>query len=321
MDPDVASALFSPSKARQQQAQAKDWDFVTSWLRKQYFPKPIPGLERNEETLQALLTLAAFNERADEEQGLVERVEKEALKEMEAQVDSPLDDSIYQALSSNLSPSQRVALDSQAHASILLAALSADATALAQRTIRLTTTSFEQRQQLARIADLQSSLIAEHRRLALLLTSLQPNPSPDAEAEVDAHADVYARDTAAVRGTALAAPPADLPQKTAEWTRNTKTMRSKLREYDERLASMGAAPAGPDTSIEVVAARKAELDALETRLARLEDELRWFGDVPADAGRAREVLEDSRRGLRGLIEERDRLFEGLVEGGGGVRGR
>lgn len=86
MDPDVASALFSPSKARQQQAQAKDWDYVTTWLRKKYFPKPIPNFERNEETLQALLDLAAFNERADEEQELIERVEREALKELQRKV-------------------------------------------------------------------------------------------------------------------------------------------------------------------------------------------------------------------------------------------
>lgn len=86
MDPDVASALFSPSKARQQQAQAKDWDYVTTWLRKKYFPKPIPNFERNEETLQALLNLAAFNERADEEQELTERVEREALSVMQGKV-------------------------------------------------------------------------------------------------------------------------------------------------------------------------------------------------------------------------------------------
>lgn len=86
MDPDVASALFSPSKARQQQAQAKDWGYVTTWLRKKYFPKPIPNFERNEETLQALLNLAAFNERADEEQELIERVEREALSAMQGKV-------------------------------------------------------------------------------------------------------------------------------------------------------------------------------------------------------------------------------------------
>lgn len=39
MDSDAdwaASALFSPSKARIAQAQARDWGFVDSWLAKRY---------------------------------------------------------------------------------------------------------------------------------------------------------------------------------------------------------------------------------------------------------------------------------------------
>ena len=83
---DLSDALFSPSKARQQQAQAKDWIFVDSWLSKRYHPKPVPSFERNEETLQALMTLVAFNERADEEQALVEKGERQALNELEEKV-------------------------------------------------------------------------------------------------------------------------------------------------------------------------------------------------------------------------------------------
>lgn len=83
---DLSDALFSPSKARQQQAQAKDWVFVESWLSRKYYPKPVPTFERNEETLQALMTLVAFNERADEERELLEKVERQALKELEEKV-------------------------------------------------------------------------------------------------------------------------------------------------------------------------------------------------------------------------------------------
>lgn len=84
----AATALFSPSKARQQQALAKDWSFIDSWLTKKYSPKPVPKFERNDETLQALLGLAAFNEKADEEQELIERLEEAALKELEQEVDN-----------------------------------------------------------------------------------------------------------------------------------------------------------------------------------------------------------------------------------------
>ena len=65
-----ASALFSPSKARQQRALAQDWAHVDSWLSSHYSGR-IPPFERNEDTLRELLALAAANERADEEQELV----------------------------------------------------------------------------------------------------------------------------------------------------------------------------------------------------------------------------------------------------------
>jgi len=83
---DLSDALFSPSKARQQQAQAKDWIFVDSWLSKKYYPKSVPPFERNEETLQALMMLVAYNERADEEKALVEKVEGKALEELREKV-------------------------------------------------------------------------------------------------------------------------------------------------------------------------------------------------------------------------------------------
>ena len=90
----AANALFSPSKARQQQALAKDWSFIDSWLTKKYAHKPVPKFERNDETLQALLALAAFNEKADEEQDLVERLEEAALKELEQEVEDEVCDVI-----------------------------------------------------------------------------------------------------------------------------------------------------------------------------------------------------------------------------------
>jgi hypothetical protein len=77
--------LFSPSKARQQRAQAQDWASVDSWLSTKYPGRSLPTFERNEDTLRALLALAAANERADEERELVESVEREALNELSKQ--------------------------------------------------------------------------------------------------------------------------------------------------------------------------------------------------------------------------------------------
>lgn len=82
----TASALFSPSKARQQQAQAKDWSFVDAWLQRRYGTKSVPAFERNEDTLQALLALATLNESADEQRNLVHRIHKAALKDSDEKV-------------------------------------------------------------------------------------------------------------------------------------------------------------------------------------------------------------------------------------------
>jgi hypothetical protein len=65
-----ASALFSPSKARQQRALAQDWAHVDTWLSTQYGGR-IPSFERNDETLRELLSLVAANERAGEEDELM----------------------------------------------------------------------------------------------------------------------------------------------------------------------------------------------------------------------------------------------------------
>lgn len=83
MDNLTPQDLFSPSKARQQRAQAADWAQIDSWLSYKYAGRTVPTFERNEETLKVLRELAAANERADEERMVLERVEREAARELE----------------------------------------------------------------------------------------------------------------------------------------------------------------------------------------------------------------------------------------------
>jgi HAUS augmin-like complex subunit 1 len=83
MDNLMPSDLFSPSKARQQRAQAQDWAHIDSWLSYKYSGRSVPTFERNEETLKVLRELSMANERADEERAVHERVEREALKELD----------------------------------------------------------------------------------------------------------------------------------------------------------------------------------------------------------------------------------------------
>lgn len=81
-DSALGDALFSPSKAAQQRAQAHDWQHVEAWLSSLYPNRALPTFERNEETLKALLELAAANERADEEATMVVALEEEVRHEM-----------------------------------------------------------------------------------------------------------------------------------------------------------------------------------------------------------------------------------------------
>ena len=83
MDTLTPSDLFSPSKARQQRAQAQDWAQIDSWLSYKYAGRTVPSFERNDATLKALRELSIANERADEERAIKERLEREALKELE----------------------------------------------------------------------------------------------------------------------------------------------------------------------------------------------------------------------------------------------
>lgn len=83
MDSLTPSDLFSPSKARQQRAQAQDWAHIDSWLSYKYAGRSVPPFERNEETLKVLRELAMASERADEERNILERVEREALEELD----------------------------------------------------------------------------------------------------------------------------------------------------------------------------------------------------------------------------------------------
>lgn len=77
------TSLFSPSRARQQRAQAADWAQIDSWLSYKYAGRTIPSFERNDDTLKALRELSMANERADEERMVQERLEREACKELE----------------------------------------------------------------------------------------------------------------------------------------------------------------------------------------------------------------------------------------------
>ncbi|KAL1587107.1 hypothetical protein WHR41_04361 [Cladosporium halotolerans] len=283
----AASALFSPSKARIAQAQARDWGFVEAWLAKRYSGKRIPPFERNDETLEALLTLATLNEGADEQRVVVDRVEQAALFDFEKQRSGPSED-VYQALARFLDHRGDESLNALAQATL---ALNAPATAtisdLAISSIDLQTEHFDLSQQQARLKDQVTALQREANRLRCLLREIDDDAFKAA---------------------------AELPEQTVEWHKSSKHLKAKIGEYDDRLSASRAVGI-PQPTVEQVAQQLEEFHAQQLRLATLEAELEAYQSLPTNAREARAILERSRDELRVLSQRRDRLFEGLVPSG------
>ncbi|KAK8181966.1 hypothetical protein IWZ00DRAFT_563708 [Phyllosticta capitalensis] len=230
-------ALFSPSKAAQQRAQAHDWRHVETWLSALYPNQRLPAFERNDETLKALMAMAAANERADEEGRLLEQLEDEVREELLGDETAMIHDqkqntnndiekntdALTTTIASSLSPTGLRALS---FLSILSSSLNPATTyhapSLAHVLIAHSTSQ-------AALAAHSESL--HHLRLQLAATLLSLRRTHDA----------LATDPAL-------APHAALPRQTADFARQTKHLVPKLREYEERLAGLAAncpwAPAG-----------------------------------------------------------------------------
>ncbi|KAK7520020.1 uncharacterized protein IWZ02DRAFT_490127 [Phyllosticta citriasiana] len=210
-------ALFSPSKAAQQRAQAHDWQHVETWLSTLYPGQRLPAFERNDETLKALMAMATANERADEEAALLNALEDEVRDELDAVPSQDDDDSnaaVVSAISSSFSPNGHCALDFLSSLTSSLPSSTHSPTALADALISQSTHS-------ATLAAQQDALAHLRLQLAATLQDL--------------------RNTHELLSTDPAlAPHAALPRQTTDFVRQTKHLLPKLREYEERLAALAA---------------------------------------------------------------------------------
>lgn len=278
----TATALFSPSKARAQQAQAKDWASLDAWLAKKY-GKRLPQFERNEETLQALLSVANLNENADDLDGLVERVQKAASLTISKRSDD--EEKVYFTLTQHLDQQGQEGLIALAEASVVLG--SSDITVMRHQVFSLTTDQYEAREALARVQTQRSALEREEARLKELLSELS-------DESFETHR--------------------DWPEQTAEWMRNTKQLKAKVAEYEERLVT-ARANSLPSPSISDVVEQVKTLTALREQTAALNSRIAAFQDLPTDGKAARKKLEQAREELRALTVKRDQMFEKLVDNG------
>ncbi|KAH0558801.1 hypothetical protein GP486_004555 [Trichoglossum hirsutum] len=287
-------AIFSPSQARHQLAQAKDWNYIDTWLSAKYSPKSAPPFERNNETLKILLALASWNESVDEERALVAKVEAKALEELKAETEADADAEVLEALNHNLTRDGRQSLESIAALSVSLGAASVDqakylaAHPTTRNIIGLTKLKFDLEQQAQRTKALHEKLLSDLDLLRNTLTKVQSDEF---------------------------VPPPSLPQKTAEWNRTTKILTAKVQEYRDRLAALNN-DEQPSPSLPEVIAKEKEVAALKARVLHLETQAKAFQGLPHDMDLARLEVERVRRELEMLTRQRDKLFEGLVENQG-----
>ncbi|KAI9816525.1 MAG: hypothetical protein M1827_001657 [Pycnora praestabilis] len=285
-------ANFSPTKAREQLAQAKDWKYIDTWLCNRYGNRTPPSFERNSDTLRALLALAAHNESADEKKELVAQVEVKALAELKAEAEADPHAAILKTIEQNLTPEGRQSLDSIASLSVALNTPSVESEQLALGIIDLTRSEYNLQQQSRRLSTIQSNLGSELSKLRTLLVQVQSE--------------------------AFSAP-ATLPQKTTEWTRGTKLLSAKLLDYRERLTSLSGVEA-PEPTIPHIVAQEQDVMSLKAQVRGLEGQVKAFQGLPYDKELATLEVERARRELVALVLQRDNIFEGLVEKGGGGAG-
>ncbi|KAI4134942.1 MAG: hypothetical protein LQ347_001100 [Umbilicaria vellea] len=283
--------LLSPSKAAQAVSISRAWSHVDGFLAPLFYPKPIPTFERNEATLNALLALASHSEDLTEQHALLANVQAEALHELQESAKNDPDAHILDAIEENLTHEGHEALETLASLSAVFGGLSSDPDDMAVSIIELTRSEFDTEQQIQHVDALHKHLEAEQLGLLAQLEKLKV-----AEMQISP----------------------ELLERTSEWTRGTKQLGVKLREYKERVVRLEKATGGkPDLGIPEVRLEEKAIMMEEQRIQALENRVKAFRGLAADKELALLEVERTRRELEELMRRRDSLFEALVEGGSG----
>ncbi|KAG2418102.1 hypothetical protein HFD88_001203 [Aspergillus terreus] len=282
------SPLASPTKARQAAIQAKDWAYVNSWLSRQYAPNPVPPFERNDDTLRTLLALAAANDAADEEAAVLHHARQQAVQGLKARqgAEDPQKEELLNELEVCLDENGQRNLDDLAETTAVLGALTAEPTDLESSVIELTKEEFSVQEQLSKVEALQNYLQTELDALRKQLEDFKCDPAYET--------------------------PADLPALTAEWSRSTKLLTAKVGEYHDRLTSLERNK-GPGPTLSELKTQEKEVFRLEETVKSLESKIKLFHDLPKDVQGARTKYKELEWELETLRQQRDSLFEYLVE--------
>ncbi|KAL1989881.1 hypothetical protein VTN49DRAFT_7078 [Thermomyces lanuginosus] len=285
MDYSLDSPLISPTKARQAAIQAKDWAYVNAWLSRKFSPNEVPPFERNEDTLKALLAIAAANETADEEAALLHRAREEivrAYKRREEEED-PRKKALLEDLEAHLDEKGEESLNDLAETTVSLGSLSTSTAALGNGIMELTRDEFDVADQMREIEALQVYLDKELKGLRKQLDDLKSNP-------------VYEIDP-------------NLTEQTAEWNRSTKLLMAKVQEYHERITTLTRTVTKNAPTIEDIVAEEKSTLELQDNVKRLEARIKAFHDIPPQLDEARAEYKRLERDVQQLRQRRDRMFE------------
>ncbi|KAF3271388.1 hypothetical protein TWF970_010269 [Orbilia oligospora] len=279
----ATSAVFSPSLARQQQHQAKEWSYIDQWLQAKYHPRPVPPFERNMDTLRALTALAAANEAADEERASQLEFKQNILSSYRPK--RP-DDKIIR-IREGLNRDAGKALDSVASASVKLGA---DLGNVSQNREALLYLTKEECQ-------IEHSILPEEQTLKTLVADIQ-----EAEESLRKfHSEAYET-------------PKDLPAKLAEWTRTIKILQQKSAEYKDRATSLQNAYRRnpPRYTIENLVELENEILELQDHVRSLNGQVKAYTLLPPDPKAAQRKIEEAKEELEMLKSQREELYQGLA---------
>jgi len=280
------SAIFSPSIARQQLAVVKDWNYVDGWLSTRFGGKPAPPFERNNDTLKALLVLAALNEVADEDGDLLSKVEAKAHVVLQEREGTDPNVEILKVLEGNLTREGHGSLDTLSTVGVVLNQPFADTEELARKLVDLQVTLFNLDQASVRVAIMHKHLTSELVHINTLLEEL--------------------------RGDAYQLP-SELSKQALDYQRKTKVLAAKLPELKDRVSALSAAVGTPKPNIQDVKVEEDRFTDLMATVKQLEAQVKGYHGLPHDTDLARLELESLRVELKNTATQRDGLFEGLVE--------
>jgi HAUS augmin-like complex subunit 1 len=297
MDSLSPSDLFSPSKARQQRAQAQDWAAVDSWLSSHYRGRAIPQFERNDDTLKALLALAVANETSAENQRVVDTVKKEAVQELKdaqsQREQHPLSSVLTNTLSeleANLTPDGDRALATLTTTATVLTSSDTRPETLAFDIQSLTTRIDELKLEIMVVQTLQSHLEAQKASLQKTLLTLGTDPALST--------------------------PSNLPQQTQSCIAQTKQLRLKLDEYMSRVYALtdysGKNELIANEELMQLVALEQSVDWLAAEIRDMEGQLDAFKDLPSDLTSAKKEIQALEKEVEAVRAGRDELFAALA---------